>query len=139
MTFPNFPCKRGTILAIAGKINHLHVICSDIYFSAQKGAYSVLAVNITSVPNDSPFDDACVLEAGDHPFIKHKSYVYYKEAVVYKVDLLQQKIQTKEVVIREDVTNEVFEKIINGFKISSFVNRKIRKALKECGILDSNG
>ena len=68
-------------------------------------------------------------------FTKHQSYVYYKEAVVYKVDLLRQRIEEGEVVIQEDVTEEVFERIIDGFRTSEFVNRQTIKALKEAGIL----
>lgn len=130
-----FPYKKGTMIAIAGKINHLHVICSDIFFSSQKGALSVLAVNVSSVKEGLPYDNSCVLKAGDHPLIKHESYVYYKEAVVYKVDLLRQRIEEGEVVIQEDVTEKVFERIIDGFRTSEFVNRQTIKALKEAGIL----
>ena len=43
------------------------------------------------------YDSSCVLRPGDHPFIRPPSYLYYKEAVIYKVDLLQQRIEDGEV------------------------------------------
>lgn len=135
MSTPVFPYKKGTILAIAGKTNHLHIICSDIFFSADRGAHSVIAVNITSIKDGLTYDDSCVLHAGEHPFIKHPSYVYYKEAVIYKVELLQQRIKKGEVFIKEDVSDPVFERIIEGFKNSKFVSRKMKKALVAAGVL----
>ena len=48
---------------------------------------------------------------------------------------MRQRIEEGEVVIQEDVTEEVFERIIDGFRTSEFVNRQTIKALKEAGIL----
>lgn len=43
------PRKRETFLSIAGKTNHLHIICTNPFFNRETGEISVLAVNISSV------------------------------------------------------------------------------------------
>lgn len=40
------PNAKATILAIAGKIDHLHIICTKQFFYKDTGAQSVLAVNV---------------------------------------------------------------------------------------------
>ena len=76
------PNAKATILAIAGKIDHLHIICTKQFFYKDTGAQSVLAVNVSSIREKGTYDGTCVLRAGDHPFITHDSYIRYKDAVV---------------------------------------------------------
>ena len=82
------PNAKATILAIAGKIDHLHIICTKQFFYKDTGAQSVLAVNVSSIREKGTYDGTCVLRAGDHPFITHDSYIRYKDAVVMKVEKL---------------------------------------------------
>ena len=35
-------------------------------------------VSVTTIYDGIPYDSACVLEAGDHPFISRRSYVVYR-------------------------------------------------------------
>ncbi len=51
---------------------HLWIVLSDPAANDTR----VFVANLTS----TPFDPTCVLEPGDHPFITHRSYVFYKEA-----------------------------------------------------------
>ncbi len=126
-----FVGKKGTLLAIAGKINHLHILCTDPFFDKHRGRYSVLAVNISSVRDSCPFDDACVLQAGDHSFIKHTSYVRYKDAVLMGIDHIQKSITSGDILAMEDVSDEVFQKVMTGFRVSRSTPRKILKILDE--------
>lgn len=124
------PDVKKSILSIAGKINHLHVICSKQFFNKDTGALSVIAVNISSVRDEIEYDETCILRAGDHPFIKHDSYVRYKDAVVMKVDRILNAIESNEITVLNDISDEVFERVFSGFEQSKFTNTKIKKLLR---------
>lgn len=125
------PDEKGAILAIAGKINHLHIICSKQFFNKDAGAMSVLAVNVSSVRPEAQFDDTCVLHAGDHPFIVHDSYVRYKDAVVMKVERILSAIDSGEITVLEEVSDDVFERVLAGFEKSIHTKTKIKKLVRE--------
>ena len=91
------PNAKATILAIAGKIDHLHIICTKQFFYKDTGAQSVLAVNVSSIREKGTYDGTCVLRAGDHPFITHDSYIRYKDAVVMKVEKLISAVNSGEI------------------------------------------
>lgn len=127
------PVRGGSILAVAGAINHLHFICSDHFFDRHSGAISVVAVNISSVKTGYPYDKTCILDKGDHPFIKHKSYVYYKQAAIFRVEKIKYGIEAGDITVLENVSEEVLQKVIAGFEASPFTPAKILKALKQQG------
>ncbi len=39
----------------------------------------VLMVSATTIRDDIPYDSACALDKGDHPFIQHASYIAYRQ------------------------------------------------------------
>ncbi len=124
------PVKGGSILAIAGTINHLHFICSDPFFYKNTGKHSVVAVNISSVKEGFPYDKTCILRAGDHPFIKHKSYVYYKGAAVLQIEKIRYAVEAGEFTVLEDVSPSILKNVLDGFSTSPFTPAKILKALQ---------
>lgn len=126
------PEEKATILAIAGKIDHLHVICTKQFFYKKTGANSVLAVNVSSIREGTTFDEACVLHAGDHSFITHDSYVRYKDAVVMRVDRILSAVESGEITVMEHVSDEVFQRILSGFDKSKHTRTKIKKLLRQC-------
>lgn len=123
------PHEKGTILSIAGKIDHLHVICTRQFFYQEKGEQAVIAVNVSSIKEGASYDGTCVLRAGDHPFIRHDSYVRYKDAVAMSVEGLTKKIEANEISVLEDVSDEVFQRVFDGFAKSEFTKTKIKKLL----------
>lgn len=124
------PEEKGTILSIAGKINHLHVICTNQFFCADIGAMAIIAVNISSIKENVDYDKTCVLHVGDHPFIKHDSYVRYKDATAMKVENILEKISHREITVLENLSDEVFERVFAGFEKSEYTSRKIKKQLR---------
>lgn len=118
--------EKGTILSIAGTIDHLHIICSKALFNQHTGKISVLTVNISSVKN-SVFDDTCVLHAGDHPFIKHDSYVRYKDAVLMDHQTTIDRIRSGEIKVLSDVSDSVYTRVLAGFRQSPRTPRTIIK------------
>lgn len=124
------PWKRNTILSVAGKTNHLHIICTEPFFNKETGEMSVLAVNISSVREGSPYDDTCILHAGDHPFVKHDSYVRYRDAVAMRVSRIRFAIETQEISVLDRLDDDIFPKLLGDFKNQSKQKQKLRKCLR---------
>ncbi len=103
---------------------HLHVVCFD---ADDKG--NTLIVCVESYRN-SLCDPACILEAGEHETITHKSYVQYRRARIEKVATLQAGIDTGEYISKEDMCERIFLKIRNGVGRSGNTSRKIKKYFK---------
>lgn len=122
---------KATILAIAGKIDHLHIICTKQFFYKDTGAQSVLAVNVSSIREKGTYDGTCVLRAGDHPFITHDSYIRYKDAVVMRVEKLISAVNSGEITVMENVSDEVFGRILAGFEKSEYTKTNIKKLLRK--------
>lgn len=51
----------------------------------------VILLSFTTIRQGLPHDPACVIRPDEHPFIKHDSYVYYREPRVYSVLDVQKK------------------------------------------------
>lgn len=122
------PYRQGTILAPVGGKNHLHVVCNNPIYYPIYGCDSILVVNITTVyPAPAHHDPACLLYKGEHPFIVHDSYVYYADAIVWKVPNVVSREQSGELIQHADITNDVFQRVLDGFQLSDFTSGKILK------------
>lgn len=49
----------------------------------KNGAF--IAVNLTSVKERNPIDDTCLIEAGEHPWVRKQTEVYYMKAREWQV------------------------------------------------------
>lgn len=123
MTDDYQPYRKGTVLAISGPCEHLHVVCNDPVHYPINDSQSVLVVNVSSVKFGVPHDDTCILNVGDHTFIKHESYIVYKAATIWRLDNIARKISDGALrTYREDVNDPVFQRILAGFDISDHVS-----------------
>jgi len=124
MTKQYQPYRKGTVLARTGPCDHLHIVCNDPVYYPVNDCYCVLVVNVSSIKAGVPHDSACILNAGDHAFVKHPSYVVYAEAVIWQVDNIVRKQASGELKIHADVPEVTFSRILDGFDISDQVSRK---------------
>ena len=61
--------------------SHLFVvICEPCVVDCYGVRPHIILVGITTVYPTIPYDNACLLRVGDHPFIEHDSYIYYRYA-----------------------------------------------------------
>ena len=68
-----------TLLVPSGPGLHLFFLILGPVVLADYGSAPQLAmVSATTLRDGVPHDPACVLEAGDHPFIQHRSYLAYR-------------------------------------------------------------
>jgi len=121
------PTRKGAILIPSNSASHLHFVCNEPVFYPNKGKECVLLVNISSIKLGMQHDTSCVLDVGDHPFITKPSFIYYRMAEIYSVAGIQLQIAEGNYSIREDCTDTVFEKILNGFNLSDEVKLKVLK------------
>ncbi len=121
------PFRRGSLLIPSGPCLHLHVICNDPIFYPALAKECFLAVNISSIDPILQYDPSCILKAGDHPFIKHDSYVYYRKADIFGATTTARLVAEGEISLHDPFTDVVFEKILNGFYQSKEVRPKMLK------------
>jgi len=74
----------------------------------------LLLVNLSSIRSEIPYDPACLVAPGDHPFVTQPSFVYYRMALLMPTSELHRRIQAQE--IRPDalVSEELYQRIVNG-------------------------
>lgn len=76
------------------------------------------------------FDDSCVLHRGDHPYVRHESYIKYRGARIdWHINFLIEGIKDGKIEMRERATDELFSRIIEGAGKSSFSTPELRRRL----------
>jgi hypothetical protein len=108
---------------------HLWVIVSDPVAYPE----SVVIVNLSSSSN-AGYDPACNLRQGDHWFVKHPSFVYYRRAKV----LTAQRLAEANISHKTSVSAEVLARIREGARKSNRLPRHIKQHLIEQGIIPSD-
>lgn len=133
MSLDYFPYRKGTILAPSGPTDHLHIICNDPIYNHEYHCDGVLVVNVSSIRPGVKYDSACVFDGGEHPFIRHPSYVAYRFAVVWRVPTINLKIEQGAYSTHDDFSEHHFSRILSGFEQSLFTEPKIiRYSKKHC-------
>jgi hypothetical protein len=109
-----FVVKRATMLVPSGPTDHLFILLTDPRGKEKE----VLMACIRSVSPPLPFDASCVLDSGDHPFVKHKSWVDYSHL----------RIETAER-IEKAVTSGLFKpKAICSTQVHAYICRGLEKS-----------
>lgn len=85
-----------------------------------------LSASICSVKPGLPFDNSCVLQVGDHPFLIRQSYVSYSQLRVDFEDDLKQKIASGYFHATNNASPSLIAKMLKGMGVSGRVPRHIR-------------
>lgn len=108
---------------------HLNIILSD-----GDGNGNCLVVSLTTWregKDGKPFrgqDNSCVLDVGDHPFIKHKSWIYYAMARELPCNEIFNEIIISKKFERKEVFNpSVLLKIQEGARKSKFLPEELKQ------------
>lgn len=105
----------------------MHIVCNNpVPYPAYGNAETVLLVNISSIDPAIIHDPTTLLDVGDHPFIKRPSYVYYRKADIYSTTSLVAGVADKSIILKEICPDHSFTRILDGFKESKLVLRKIK-------------
>ena len=108
----------------SGPDQHLFIVCND---TCRLGLN--LLVNISSFYDGC--DSTCVLDRGDHPFVKHLSYVFYARAIISHADKIQRGIGSGILTPQPDMIDEVFQRVEAGITGSPDTPGKIIKYFRQ--------
>ena len=88
------------------------------------GVECILSVPICTA--EGRYDASCVLEEGEHSFIKHKSYVSYAQARVDRVSVVKDHLDSEYFRVAEPASVELSGKILAGLRACRRVPRYIK-------------
>lgn len=118
--------KAGTLLIASGPthnpgLRHLHVVCTD----PCKDGFQLI-VSITSWTNNL-CDGTCILQANDHDWLTHQSWVMYRAARLEAASTLDNGLQQGTFIPKAAMADEVFDRILYGICASPHTKRKIKQ------------
>lgn len=128
-------CQKGQCLLVPsgpGEFKHLFALLIDPVVVAGYGSQPrVLLAGLTSIKAGCTFDDACILKAGEHPFITHDSYVEYRfarwDTAEHIGDLVQSGVFSK----KEPCSPDLLQKVVNGALRSRRISREFKCILEQ--------
>jgi hypothetical protein len=98
---------------------HLHIVLTDrIAIDANGPADFVIVVSVCSVVEGVPHDPACILNVGDHEFIRHPSYVYYGMMTAVNVEELERQVAAGIINVLAPVSEGLFALVAAGLFMS---------------------
>lgn len=109
---------------------HLHIIISDPSQNNNK----IVTVNFTSWKPDK--DQSCVVEIGEHSFIRVRSCVDYRDKLI-PLNLYEQCLSSGDLVSNDPVCKGLLKRIIDGAGISPYISFGSRKILVDQGLIDT--
>ena len=116
------PLKRATLLIPSGPggdedRKHLFILLTDPW-GDESGKTSVLMVSLSTVRKGVPHDPTCVLYPGDHPFVKHDSYVVYQKARIEETDKILRGVKSGQLIPQVPMDGAVYTRICKGLEES---------------------
>lgn len=114
------PYERATLLVTSGPENdperkHMFIVLTDPIKLTDSTNKQVLMVPLSSSrPNIPYYDPACILQIGDHPFIKHESFIFYREARIEDANKLLKGVAKGDFLQKDCIDQEVFDRITKG-------------------------
>jgi hypothetical protein len=125
--------KSGDAFLIKNEfgVYHLYIVISD----TEQNPNRVICVMLTTWEDWK--EDACLLDVGDHPFVRHKSCISYHGKMILETtkDELEKLVNQKLVRTHEPVSDKILERIRQGAAQSNDIENKYLKLLKEQGLI----
>ena len=108
--------------------DHLYIVLNDPRpFDGYGKNPSVVLVNLSSVRESVPHDATCVLEAGAHPFVRQRSFVFYRNARIEPESHVLQLTQQGVFKPHESMPADVFQRIRAGLFESPHTKREFKR------------
>ena len=109
---------------------HLWVVISDL----EKNAGQVLIVSMTTYKSYK--EDVCLLDAGDHPRISHKSCIAYNEARLIALERLTALMDGRSLSVQDPVSAELLARIRDGVSRSRHIKPQYVEWLLDQGVIE---
>ncbi|WP_426239383.1 hypothetical protein [Pararhizobium sp. DWP1-1-3] len=124
------PYRTASFLGPINEVHHLFAV-----MNGPCGEKQCLIINVTTIKAGKSHDTSCVLEAGAHPFIKHPSFLLYRLAQITRAAHIGNMIDKKYYLTREDWDAGVFQRIVDGIRISDDTSGRIIRYADQNGIV----
>ena len=117
------PLRRATILIPSGpegdqERKHLFILLTDPYKNANMDDSCALMVSLSTIRIGVPYDPTCILYEGDHPFIKHESYVFYQKARLENAVKILRGVKSGQLIPQDPIDQGVFARVCKGLQES---------------------
>lgn len=123
------PYRKAGLLIPFNEVPHLWAIMND-----ECSAGLCLTIMITSIRAGKYYDPACVLNAGDHSFIQHPSYLLYRMAETLPANRISRLVSKNYYITKDDFDSVVFARIAEGIRKSEDTPLRIVRYANENGI-----
>jgi hypothetical protein len=111
---------------------HLNILISDPVLDPEK----LVVVNISSLrENNSLLDRTCVLNAGDHAAITHDSFIVFSESYETSVEMLQYKLEHKELQRAAALESSALQKILQKCSDARLFKRAFKSLLRDQNLI----
>jgi hypothetical protein len=94
----------------------------------------VVIVNLTT--HSQSKDQSCILDVGDHPWIKHKSCISYRDAKLVSEEKLDFLVRQGHLSPQAAIADAVITKILIGAEITDEMPMKCQKVLIDQGLIN---
>lgn len=123
-----FVVRRATLLIPSGPPQdpdrkHLYVCITDPVGAARE----TLLVPVATLRQGEPHDPTCRLFRGDHPFLRHESYVNYRFARIDPADRIERGVRDGVLVPHQVLDTAVFARVCKGLTESRFLAPRYRE------------
>lgn len=110
---------------------HLYFILTDPCFNGETGdSDCVLSVSCSSIKEGKNYDDACVLQVGEHEFIKRDSFIFYNHLRIDSVSKIEREIADGKFILKELMSDTLYQRILNGLINSKHTEKRYIRFLK---------
>jgi hypothetical protein len=109
---------------------HLWIVISD----PSKDPDRVLLVSMTSYDADK--EDVCLIDAGEHPRVKHKTCICYKPARATSLVNLDRLRDSGYLQMQEPVSADLLQRIRRGVALSRRIELEHLELMEEQDLLD---
>ena len=127
-------CTRGESLLISsgpGDKKHLFAILLDPVEVIGYGSRPhVLLASVVSIKPGMIVDDSCLLRQGDHPFIRHDSFVDYRFTRLDPAEDLQARVADGVFDVKEPCSSDLIQRIVSGAIKSKRISREYKAILE---------
>lgn len=114
------PWPKATLLVTSGPAHdperkHLFILLTHGLGEEDE----VLMVSLQSIVDQLQQDDSCVVEPGEHLFVRHGSFVRYDKCRKVAANKLVQAVGNGTMIPHDQVSDALFERICSGLKLST--------------------
>lgn len=121
------PVQRATLLVPTNGSNHLFVLLTNPKQPIDYACMHNLIVPIGTIYSDRPSDLTCKLYVGDHPFIRHDSYVNYRFCHIEETAKLNKGCKDGVFQQYDNISSEIFARVCKGLEESRHTPLKMQQ------------